>query len=563
MFPGRLNIKLALLLMIFGFNLLQPIVTDAQVIKSVKRLSLSPHFNQQGDSYSYDPEISGDGNIVVFTSTADNFAASGNTEGQFFEHGYFRNISSNSTTQLDLTPGGRSGTPGMSFNTGVRTFSSSFDTHISRDGKYAAFITAENDIISDGLSENAGTRVYLKNLESGETQRLPYASEGDSSKVETPAYIAINADGSVVVIMSIIGNLSDTIGAGSAWELTVYDKISDRTSTVNTGISGNKFNPGISDDGRFVVFENQPGDFSAPTYSYLYDRLTNSATVLNSGDRAFSPSISGDGKFIAYSDASGFLSKIKLLERETNVETVISKTTAGADSDGFSDFPSLSIDGRYTAFLSTASNLVADDSNNLDDIFVYDRIQRKTILVSVQAACNIITSTERFNTGPPSISSDGKVIAFSVLERLQPAAVKNSAGQIDPADTDKFDDVYAAEIDFDAQPSVFNKGLKPESPFVSVDCTGKDANIKLESVRKSKGVLQDVKIKQITQEISINRITGNKSETVKKLISKRNLLTAKKLPPGNYSAQVRVGASYSSGKVVYSKVSKPAKFTIQ
>ena len=74
-------------------------------------------------------------------------------------------------------------------------------------------------------------------------------------------------------------------------------------------------------------------------------------------------------------------------------------------------FPSISADGRFVAFASYASNLVAGDTNGTDDVFVRDRKQGTTELVSVSSA------GEQANAGTyrapdPSISADGRFVAF-------------------------------------------------------------------------------------------------------------------------------------------------------
>src|SRR5262249_10907934 len=160
----------------------------------------------------------------------------------------------------------------------------------------------------------------------------------------------------------------------------------------------------------FIVFENQVGDYSSPTYAYYYDRDLAQTYALNDGKKTLAPAISGNGALFAYADASDISMPIVLRERETGITTVLSRGVGGVEPDGISDFPSLSQDGRYVAFLSDASNLVSEDSNGTDDIFVYDRFADKTILASVQGKCGGIVSREDFNTGPPMISSDGKTI---------------------------------------------------------------------------------------------------------------------------------------------------------
>jgi len=543
---------------------------EAQTIQSISRASLSPSINQQGESYSYDPEIDGAGRFVIFTSTADSFAADGVTLGAFHEHVYLRDTVTNITTQLDVTSEGKSGSPGTTFNTNLRTFGSSFDPHISRDGKYVVFNSSESNISPDGAGETYGAWTYLKNIESGEIRRIPFATAGDTNKAEFPAYLAINADGSIVVIISIV---TDMTTQESPWEIAIYNRNTNASTIIDTGVTGNKFNPGISDDGRYLVFENQIGDFTGPTYSYLYDLTLSQPTSLNNGNTAQSPAISGDGAMIAYTDTSNFSMRIKLRERESGSETLVSDSISGGEPNGISDFASLSQDGRYTAFLSSASNLVKDDSNSSDDIFVYDRITGKTALVSVQGVCEGISSKEQFNTGPPSISTDGSAIAFTVLERLLPADKKDVSGNIlEPADSNTFDDVYFAKVDFSATPAKFKKGLTPATPFASVNCSGVEARLQIEDILTSSAsskqsdskTKKNVPIKKITRQIFVNKINpgnGRKSE-VQRTTAKRNALALKNLPPGNYSAQVRADAKYKDGKVVKSRLSRPAYFSI-
>lgn len=77
-------------------------------------------------------------------------------------------------------------------------------------------------------------------------------------------------------------------------------------------------------------------------------------------------------------------------------------------------FSSLSANGRYVAFASTASNLVAEDIHNINsDIFVHDRLTKQTTRVSVDS--NGIQGDGESRT--PSISADGRYIAFMSLSR--------------------------------------------------------------------------------------------------------------------------------------------------
>lgn len=538
----------------------------AQAIQTIKRASLSPTNNGEGESYSYDAKISGSGNFVIFTSTADNFTAPGAQIGKKHEHIYLRNVVTGQTTQLDLNSAGQTGSPGSAF-TETRVFRSSGYPHLSRDGSFAVFLSSERDLSDDPIEKDGGNWAYLKNLSTGQTRRIPYASREDSSKFEYPAQLGMSGDGSIVAIMSIFSDASDSNCNTCRWELTIYNRNSDTTTVIDTGIQGNKFNPSLSDDGRFIVFENQSGGFDSQVNAYLYDLQQSTVLALNNGNASNAPAISGDGAYIAYVDISVVPAWVHIRERESGNESPVSNSV---EPNGISSFPSLSQDGRYIAFLSTASNLVKEDSNDTDDIFVFDRISGKTTLVSVQGTCKDVVTTEDFNTGPPSISSDGKTVAFTVLERLIPADQKDAFGNVEKADTNSFDDVYVATLDYEAEPDVFKKGLTPATPFVSVNCTGSEARLQIEDILTKKTNVSSsgqkirgngTSVKKVTREIIITKATG-RQDMRKKLVAKRNFVSAGRLPPGIYRAQVQATAKLQNGQTITSRLSKPARFVI-
>jgi len=76
---------------------------------------------------------------------------------------------------------------------------------------------------------------------------------------------------------------------------------------------------------------------------------------------------------------------------------------------GFIDRADLSDDGRFVVFSSSASNMVPNDNNNAADVFLRDNVLRTTTLVSIN-----ITGTGPANAASwsPSISGDGRFVAF-------------------------------------------------------------------------------------------------------------------------------------------------------
>jgi Tol biopolymer transport system component len=111
--------------------------------------------------------------------------------------------------------------------------------------------------------------------------------------------------------------------------------------------------------------------------------------------------------------------------------TRVSVDSAGRQANGPSSVAAISADGRFVAFESDATNLVAGDTNGLTDIFVHDLVARTTTRVSVD-------SLGRQANGPsfnPSISSDGRFVAF-----------ESNATNLVPADSLLKRDVFVRDL---------------------------------------------------------------------------------------------------------------------
>jgi Tol biopolymer transport system component len=93
-----------------------------------------------------------------------------------------------------------------------------------------------------------------------------------------------------------------------------------------------------------------------------------------------------------------------------NIE-LISLAPDGTEANGLSMNPSISSDGRFVAFSSSATNLVDDDTNYCEDVFVHDRQMRTTSRVSVAPDGTQSSGLSKF----PAISSDGRFVAFASI----------------------------------------------------------------------------------------------------------------------------------------------------
>ncbi|MGB8858780.1 MAG: hypothetical protein WCC60_05965, partial [Ilumatobacteraceae bacterium] len=134
-------------------------------------------------------------------------------------------------------------------------------------------------------------------------------------------------------------------------------------------------------------------------------------------DGSFSHAISADGRFVAFEsiattlvagDTNGY-QDLFVRDRIAGVTTRVSVATGGTQANGSSTLPTISGDGRYISFQSKATNLVVGDTNNAVDVFLFDRITGVTTRVSVATGGAQATFGESYE---PSISNDGRYIAY-------------------------------------------------------------------------------------------------------------------------------------------------------
>ncbi|MEO1064732.1 MAG: hypothetical protein AAFZ07_25215 [Actinomycetota bacterium] len=210
---------------------------------------------------------------------------------------------------------------------------------------------------------------------------------------------------------------------GSAIEL-----VSGTGGTSSNGASGG---PSVSADGRFVAFHSRGSDLVAGDRNgsfdiFVLDRLTSTMTLISrsitrdpADDDSLNPSISDDGRYIAYqseatdlvaSDTNGE-SDVFVHDRITGSTTRLSIGAGGAEADGGSGVPSLSGDGRLVAFQSNATNLVGGDDNETVDVFVANHSSGAVELVSVATGGGPGNGA----SFDPVISGDGRHVAFATI----------------------------------------------------------------------------------------------------------------------------------------------------
>lgn len=127
------------------------------------------------------------------------------------------------------------------------------------------------------------------------------------------------------------------------------------------------------------------------------------------------PALSRDGRFVVFHSgatnlaprANNGVDDVFVRDRKTGVTTLLSVGLGGIEADEQSQLPVISGGGRFVAFQSDATNLVAGDNDFLLDVFVHDRQTHTIELVSVDP------TGASGGGGQPSISADGRFVAFT------------------------------------------------------------------------------------------------------------------------------------------------------
>ncbi|MBF0124394.1 MAG: PD40 domain-containing protein [Magnetococcales bacterium] len=196
------------------------------------------------------------------------------------------------------------------------------------------------------------------------------------------------------------------------------------------------YNPSISADGRFIAFESYDsgivgGDTNNASDVFVYDRTLNTLNTTSrisvdgygyqGKESSFIPALSADGRFVAFisyarnlvgndtnraADVFIYDTSLKQTKRVSVADG--GKQSSGGVSWGGHFSISISADGRSVAFVSSADDLVSGDSNDRNDVFVYDTATGRAKRGSVSAA----GAQASRGSSEPSLSADGRWLAF-------------------------------------------------------------------------------------------------------------------------------------------------------
>lgn len=217
--------------------------------------------------------------------------------------------------------------------------------------------------------------------------------------------------------------------------LVAADARAAQTTRVSVDSNGaqtddGSFAPSISANGHFVTFTSAatnlvPEDTNENVDVFVHDRKTGTISRVSvdsdarqgTGGDGSNPVLSKSGRLVAFessatnlvADDTNDVSDIFVHDREKGTTVRVSVDSASAEADGSSIEASISSDGRFVAFVSDATGLVPEDTNGARDVFVHDRSTAQTTRVSVDSNGAQTTGDQ---TRGASLSASGRFVAF-------------------------------------------------------------------------------------------------------------------------------------------------------
>lgn len=398
----------------------------------------------EGDGWSGQPAMSGNGRYVAFESYADNLVADDtNNTSDVFVHDRQTGITRRASVS----------------STGQQGNGDSRNVAISNDGQVVAFESEATNLVQDGSTTNLD--VFLHDFGTGETTRVSVNGNGDPGN-DISFAPSISGDGRYVTFESYATNLDDTDQPTPESQVFVHDRVTGTTSQVSVDPSGRgadsmSWDSSISSDGTTVAFASFgatliPNDTNNQTDIFVRD-LVNSQTQRVSEDSngaqansySLLTALSADGQVVVFtSEASNLVTSdlneapdVFVHDRETGTTSMVTVNSDGQQATyGAAVYGMLSVDisadGRYVTYESFASNLVPGDNNNHIDVFVHDRTLGITERVSEASDGTEADGASEY----ASISADGRLVAF-----------QSGADNLVPGDTNGDDDVFVKNLD--------------------------------------------------------------------------------------------------------------------
>jgi Tol biopolymer transport system component len=254
--------------------------------------------------------------------------------------------------------------------------------------------------------------------------------------------------GLVVVTAGALGVVAGGPLAGAQAAVAAVERVS--VSSYGGQGDGNSWFAFISADGRYVCFMSEApgltdGDTNGLRDSILHDRQTGatervsvSSTGHEGNGASYAGPVSLDGRYVAFtSEATNLEPAVKyaealLRDRASNTVTLLTPAYDGSPSNGRNYADDMTPDGRFVAITAFSDALVQGDTNGVGDMVLLDRQSGSMELASLSSD----GSPGDGASGAGAVSDDGRVVAF-----------QSDATNLVPGDTNGATDIFVRNLD--------------------------------------------------------------------------------------------------------------------
>nr|WP_236587686.1 S-layer homology domain-containing protein [Tumebacillus amylolyticus] len=305
---------------------------------------------------------------------------------------------------------------------------------ITKDGRFVVFESNASTLV-DGAGYE--WQVYLHDRQTGSTELISKGLDGQVANAFS-TWPSVSDDGRYVVYQSKATNLvQETAGQNpdgfDAFDrVYLFDRVTQSTRLVSvapTGAPADYFSqvPVISGDGQWVAFASEASNLAQDSVQYqwrlyLHNVQSGMTEMVRNGGESMDvdalepPSIAENGQYVAFRSRASWnaddlneTDDIYRYDRSTQSVSLVSRAESGKAGNGLSSSASISADGGRVAFVSESSDLVADDTNGVSDVFVWDQNSPNLMRVSVTENGEQADGRSLM----PSLSPNGDKVAFA------------------------------------------------------------------------------------------------------------------------------------------------------
>jgi trimeric autotransporter adhesin len=371
------------------------IIDSVEVNQSAVNLVSTNSGGIQANSSSSGAIISANGRYIVFANGADNLAS---TDTNLLNDIFIKDLQTGSVTVVNTD----------SSNNQVSGNYPYTASSVSNDGRYVLFSTYADNLIPNDVGNSVD--IFLKDMHTGAISRI---NVDDSGEVIANARIGdMSADGRYITFSSGSNNIA-TGDNNFRDDVFIKDMLTGNVTNITLGLSPSNFyyfgNSHISDDGNIISFAtNQNLSVGQDVFSYnkssdVFTPIASTA-LYDPNNYAAGAVVSGNGNFVLYGNASQLYVRNLITGNDVTVTDGVNGLGNGHSQSG-----TISADGRYVVFRSSASNLVADDTNGIEDVFIKDLVTNTILRLNLSQ-----TGLEQVSgyLEAPQISADGRTIVF-------------------------------------------------------------------------------------------------------------------------------------------------------